>query len=82
MVEHEEGNRIPTWRDGVALTRDERARLSPEQWQQFSDDSVVRDLAEIDQLPEPTRSWAHDAVRQARARAEARIAERDPRETS
>jgi hypothetical protein len=61
--------RVPTWRDGVILTREERAQLTPEQWRQYLDDSVVRDFAEIDQMPEPMRSWAHAAVEQGRIRA-------------
>jgi hypothetical protein len=50
------------------------AELTAEQWRQYVDDSVVRDLSEIDKMPEPTRSWARPAVEQARARAEAQIA--------
>ena len=50
------GGRVPTWRDGVLLTREERDRLTPEQLQQYLDDSVVRDLSEIEHMPEPMRS--------------------------
>jgi hypothetical protein len=82
MAEPDGSDRIPTWRDGVILTREEKARLTPEQWRQYSDDSVVRDLSEIDQMPEPMRSWAREAVDQARVRAEARIAEQERREAS
>lgn len=74
--------RVPTWRDGVFLTREQVARLTPEQWRQYSADSVVRDLSEIDQMPEPMRSWARSAVEQARARIEARIAEQERRAAS
>lgn len=82
MAELEEADRVPTWRDGVVLTSEERAQLTPEQWQQLTDDSVVRDLAEIDQMPEPKRSWVHQAVTQAQAHAASRIAEQERREAS
>jgi hypothetical protein len=75
-------DRVPTWRDGVILTSREKAELTAEQWRQYLDDSVVRDLAEIDTMPEPTRSWARQAVEQARARAEAHIAGQGSREAS
>ena len=73
------GGRVPTWRDGIILTREQKAALTPEQWQQFRDDSIVRDLSEIEQMPEPMRSWARRSVEQARARAEARIEEEERR---
>jgi hypothetical protein len=74
--------RVPTWRDGVILSLEERADLTPEQWQQFSDDSVVHDLAEIDQMPEPMRGWARQAAEAAQARAEARISQQERRAAS
>jgi hypothetical protein len=82
VVEPDATDRVPTWRDGAILSSAEKAGLTPDQWRQFSDDSVVRDLAEIDQMPEPMRSWAHQAVEQARAHAEERIAARERREAS
>jgi hypothetical protein len=69
--------RVPTWRDGVLLNRREKAELSPEQLQQYLDDSVVRDLAEIELMPEPTRSWARSVLEQARAHVQARVAEQE-----
>ena len=57
---------MPTWHDGVLLTREEKARLSPEELDRYLADSVVRDLSEIGQMPEPMRSWAHAVVERAR----------------
>jgi hypothetical protein len=74
--------RVPTWRDGVELSAAQKAGLTPEQLQQFLDDSVVRDLAEIDAMPEPLRSRVRALVEQSRARVEARIAEREGRQAS
>lgn len=71
------GERVPTWRDGVLLTSEEKARLTPEQLQQYLDDSVVRDLTEIEQMPEPMRSWAREVVAGARERVQAQIAEQE-----
>jgi hypothetical protein len=82
VVDSGQPDRVPTWRDGVVLTGEEKDELTPEQWRQYCDDSVVRDLSEIDQMPEPIRSWAHRAVEEARARAEARIAQHGSREAS
>lgn len=76
------GERVPTWRDGVLLSRQEVALLTPEQLQQYLDDSVVRDLAEIEQMPEPLRSWAQRVVEGARARVLARIGEQERRSAS
>lgn len=73
---------VPTWRDGVVLTREEKAALTPAQWAQYADDSVVRVLGEIDQMPEPVRSWARATLEQARMRVEQRIAEQEHREAS
>jgi hypothetical protein len=70
-------DRVPTWRDGVLLSASEKARLTPSQLRQYLDDSVVRDLSEIDLMPEPMRSWAQRAVAEGRARAEERIAAED-----
>ena len=69
MADSEPTDRIPTWRDGVILSMEQRAALTPDQWRQFSSDSMVRDLSEIDQMPEHLRSWAHQALDTARARA-------------
>lgn len=66
--------RVPTWRDGVLLTAEQKAALTPEQLSQYLDDSVVRDLAEIEDMPEPMRSRVRQMVESARARAEAQIA--------
>ena len=63
--------RVSTWRDGVLLTRQQKAELSSEQLQQYLDDSVVRDLSEVEQMPEPTRSWARSALERARSRVRA-----------
>jgi hypothetical protein len=82
MAELEGTDRVPTWWDGVILPAEEKAKLTPAQWRQYSDDSVVRDLADIDQMPEPLRSWAHDAVEQARERAKSRIAAQERRAAS
>jgi hypothetical protein len=71
-----------TWRDGVLLSRQEKAELSSEQLQQYLDDSVVHDLSEIEQMPEPTRSWARGVVERARARVQAQIAEQEHSQTS
>ena len=83
MADDQEGTgTVPTWPDGVVLTREEKAALTPAQWSQYADASVVRDLAEIDQLPEPVRSWAHATLDQARSRVEQRIAGKEHREAS
>jgi hypothetical protein len=82
MAEQPRAERVPTWRDGVLLTREQKAALTPEQLQQYLDDSVVRDLDEIELMPEPMRSWARGAVARARARVEARIAEQENRQAS
>jgi hypothetical protein len=37
----------------------------------------VRDLTEIEQMPEPMRSWARQVVALARERVQARIAEQE-----
>jgi hypothetical protein len=74
--------RVPTWRNGVLLTRQEKAKLSPEQLQQYLDDSVVRDLSEIEQMPEPTRSWARGVLERARARVQAQVAEQERSQAS
>jgi hypothetical protein len=76
------GERVPTWRDGVQLSRQEVALLTAEQLQQYLDDSVIRDLAEIEQMPEPMRSWAQRVVERARARVLARVAEQERRSAS
>jgi len=73
---------VGTWREGVFLTREEKAQLTPEQLRQYLDASVIIDLAEIDGLPEPMRSRLQDLVAQARARVEARIAETESRQAS
>ena len=74
--------RVPTWRDGVFLTPEEKARLTPEQLGQYLDDSVVRDLAEIERTPEPARSRLQQLVARARARVERRIADSEGRQAS
>jgi hypothetical protein len=74
--------RVPTWRVGVLLTREEKARLTPAQLQQYLDDSVVLDLSEIEHMPEPMRSWARAAIDDARARASAHIAEQERTQAS
>jgi hypothetical protein len=74
--------RVPTWRDGVELSAEQKAALTPEQLRQFLDDSVVRDLAEIETMPEPMRSRVRAMVDQVRARVEVRIAEREGRQAS
>jgi hypothetical protein len=76
------GERVPTWRDGVLLSPQQVALLTPDQLQQYLDDSVVRDLAEIEQMPEPMRSWAELVVERARARVLARVAEQERRSAS
>jgi hypothetical protein len=76
------GERVPTWRDGVVLTREQKARLTPVQLQQYLDDSVVRDLSEFEQMPEPMRSWAEAVVERARARAQAHIAQQERSQAS
>jgi hypothetical protein len=73
---------VGTWREGVFLTREEKAQLTPEQLRQYLDASVITDLTEIDGLPEPMRSRLQDLVAQARARVEARIAETESRQAS
>ena len=77
-----EPERVPTWRDGVLLGREQKERLSDEKLQQYLDDSVVRDLSEIDTMPEPLRTWARKAVEDARDHALARIAEQGRRHAS
>jgi len=74
--------RVSTWRDGVFLTREEKSLLTPEQLRQYLDDSVIRDLAEIDHLPEPMRSRLQELVARARVRVETRIAETESRQAS
>jgi hypothetical protein len=85
---HDRGERA--WRQragahvrvGVLLTREEKARLTPAQLQQYLDDSVVLDLSEIEHMPEPMRSWARAAIDDARARASAHIAEQERTQAS
>jgi hypothetical protein len=74
--------RVPTWRDGVELSAAQKAQLTPEQLQQYLDDSVVRDLAEIETMPEPLRSRVRAMVDQARERTEARISAQEGRRAS
>jgi hypothetical protein len=74
--------RVPTWRDGVELSAAQKTQLTPEQSQQYLDDSVVRDLAEIETMPEPLRARVRAMVDQARERTEARIAEQEGRRAS
>jgi hypothetical protein len=74
--------RVPTWREGVIPSREERAGLTEDQLRQYLDDSVVRDLSEIDQMPEPLRTWALAALEHARSRAQARIEEQEQRQAS
>ncbi|HET9653916.1 MAG TPA: hypothetical protein VFP72_01065 [Kineosporiaceae bacterium] len=50
-----------------------RTTMTPERLQQYLDDSVVRDLAEIEAMPEPLRSRVRAMVDRARERTEARI---------
>lgn len=76
------GSRVPTWGDGVLLTAEQKAALTPEQLSQYLDDSVVRDLAEIEDMPEPMRSRVRHMVESARARAEAQIAAVEGRQAS
>ena len=78
MAEHhgvDGDNRVPTWRDAVLLTSEQKAQLTPQQLEQYLAGSVVRDLSDIDFLPEPTRTWARAAVASAQARVQARIAQ-------
>ena len=75
-------DRVRTWRDGTLPTAEDKAHFSDEQWRQFSDDSVIRDLSEIEHLPEPARSWARRTVEEARTRAAKRTASREAREAS
>jgi hypothetical protein len=74
--------RVPTWRDGVFLSREEKARLTPEQLGQYLDDSLVRDLAEIETTPEPARSRLQQLVARARARVERRISDSEGQQAS
>ncbi|HET9655705.1 MAG TPA: hypothetical protein VFP72_10150 [Kineosporiaceae bacterium] len=74
--------RVPTWRDGVELSAAQKAELTPEQLQQYLADSVIRDLAEIETMPEPMRSRVRALVDQARERIEARIAQQEGRRAS
>jgi len=74
--------RVPTWRNGVFLTRAEKAHLTPEQLQQYLDDSVVGDLADIETTPEPARSRLQQLLARARARVERRIADSEGRQAS
>lgn len=74
--------RVPTWRDGLILAREQKALLSDEQLQQYLDDSVVRDLSEIETMPEPLRAWARRALDEARSHAQTRIAEQERRHAS
>jgi hypothetical protein len=76
------GERVPTWRDGVELTAAQKAALTPEQLAQYQDDSVVWDLTEIDQMPEPIRDRVRALVDRARARVEERIAQVEGRQAS
>ncbi len=74
--------RVPTWRDGVELPAAQKAELTPEQLRQYLDDSLVRDLAEIDAMPETLRSRVLAMVDQAWERIEARIATQEGRRVS
>jgi TfoX/Sxy family transcriptional regulator of competence genes len=82
VAQSDDANRVLTWREGIILSQQERSNLTPEQWRQHRNDSVVRDLSEIDQMPEPMRSWARKALDQAQARVEVRIAQQERREAS
>jgi hypothetical protein len=83
MADPGASERILTWRDGVLLTTQEKAALSPEQWRHYSDDSVVRHLSEIHQMPEPLHSWrAEPSSRPAPGPKHARIAEEGSRKAS
>jgi hypothetical protein len=64
------------------LTAAEKAALTPEQLARYLDDSVVWDLAEIDQMPEPMRGRVLALVDRARARVEERIARVEGRQAS
>jgi hypothetical protein len=75
-------DRVRTWRDGTLPTAEQKAQFSADQWRQFSDDSVIRDLSEIEDLPEPARSWARQTVQEARSRTSDRAASREAREAS
>jgi hypothetical protein len=79
---NEPEDRVRTWRDGTLPTAEEKAHFTAEQWRQFSDDSVIRDLSEIERLPEPARSWARRTVEESRTRASERAASRAAREAS
>jgi len=74
--------RVPTWRDGVLLSAQEKARLTPEQLRQLLDDSVVRDLSEIESMPEAMRSRVQEMVARGHARAEERITATEGRQAS
>jgi hypothetical protein len=82
MAEQSKDDPVATWRNGVILTREQKAQLTPEQWQQFADGSVVRDLGEVEHMPEPARAWAEAAIEEARSRVQARIAVQERREAS
>jgi hypothetical protein len=62
-------SRVTTWRDGVLLTAEQKAALTPEQLSQYLNDSDVRDVAEIEDMPEPMRPRVRQMVESARARA-------------
>lgn len=82
-VQRESGQeRVPTWRDGVELSAAQKTALTPEQLRQYTDDSVVKDLAEIDAMPEPLRSRVRALVDRSREHAEARIAAQEGCQTS
>jgi hypothetical protein len=75
-------DRVATWREGVLLTAEQKARLTPEQLQQYLADSVVHDLSEIDLMPEPMRTRVLHMVAAGRARVEQRIAAEEGRQAS
>jgi hypothetical protein len=75
--------RVPTWREtGRFLSREEIAALTPGQQRQYVMDSGVRDLAEIDDMPEPARTRFRALADRSRANIEARIARTEGRAAS
>lgn len=76
-------DRVPTWRDGVPpLGPEQVAALTPELRDQYLRDCVIRDLIEIDRIPEPWRTRVRTMVDDARARVEQRIAATEGRQAS
>jgi hypothetical protein len=77
MGEPDEPQEQPGWHQGVFLTQEQYAALSPERQEQYRRNSWVRDFSEIDSYPEPWRTHIQGMADWGRARTLARIGEQE-----